>query len=185
MEICVQVKTMLISTNQSTHPNPLRPKLCHVATVLKRNIIILQRMFWRSRPLAHLAMLRSGRWWLVEGFSGLIQLSPLWEAEGPNEKIGRVEYGLEGSRIYYPKQNWEWAVLLKRQSTKINVIYNFTKLSLPFCNTVSTLACIQNQKYYSTWYHRYNWKVRVAKSCMVVNFYNKLQKLSGSSMRIY
>lgn len=48
----------------------------------------------------NLAMLRSGRWWPVEGFSGLRQLSPLCKAEGPNEKIGRVEYGLEGSRIF-------------------------------------------------------------------------------------
>lgn len=59
-------------------------------------------------------MLRSGRWWPVEVFSDLTQLSPRCKAEGPSEKIGSVEYGLEGSRIFLQHcehtgllQNWQ------------------------------------------------------------------------------
>lgn len=59
-------------------------------------------------------MLRSGRWWLAEGFSDFLLLSPLCKVEGPSEKMGRVEYGLEGSRIFLQHcehtgllQNWQ------------------------------------------------------------------------------
>lgn len=41
---------------------------------------------------------------------------------------------------------------VKELVIKSNTSYNFAKLSLPFCNTVSTPACIQNQKYYLAWY---------------------------------
>lgn len=35
----------------------------------------------------------------MEGLSDLIKVSPFCDAEGPREKIGRVEYGFEGKRI--------------------------------------------------------------------------------------
>lgn len=83
----------------------------------------------------------------MEGFSDLEQLSPLCRAEGPSEKMGRVEYGLEGSRICHPKRERK-RVSARRAEAVNRCMGNFMELSLPFCNTVSTRACGQNNKSY-------------------------------------
>lgn len=44
--------------------------------------------------------------------------------------------------------------------TEISTSCDFTELGLPFCNTVSTPACIQNQKGYLVWFHGYDWRVK-------------------------
>lgn len=97
-------------------------------------------------------MLLSGRWWLVEGFSGFIKLSPLCKAAGPNEKIGRVEYGFDGNRICYKsRKRTVWSILTKDTAFLKGTSYRF--LNLPFCNTVSIQACVEKWKHES-----FNWK---------------------------
>lgn len=89
--------------------------------------------------MAYLGKLRGGRWWLVEGFSGLRKLSPLCKVEGPSENMGSVEYGLEGNLICYERfiyvsiqYKWTWDIS--------SIVYWLCTSSLPFCSTVNTQA---------------------------------------------